>query len=305
MKVAITGASGLIGSALSASLSADGHHVLALVRRPARGANEVSWDPVMGTVDTDGLAGVEAVVHLAASSVGGRGWNEMFRPWTPKFKQQVLDSRVLGTTTIAQAVASLDPHPVLVSGSAIGYYGETGDRSVTEDAPAAEDFFAEVCREWEAATHPAVDAGVRVPIARSGIVVSRSGGAFGPLWLQFKLGLGGRIGPGTQWWSWVSLRDEVRALRFLIDDAGAAGPYNVTSPNPATNAQITQAMGQALHRPTMLPVPTAAMNAALGELAQSVVGSIRVIPHRLQEAGFEFLDATIDDALRTALGRAS
>jgi uncharacterized protein (TIGR01777 family) len=295
MRIAITGASGLIGSALRRDLVDDGHEVLRLVRREARATDEVGWDPRAGTVDVSRLQSVDAVVHLAAAGIGDHRWTE-------QHKQEIHDSRVLGTRTISAALASMTDGPrVLVSGSAIGYYGDTGDRAVTEDAPLGHGFFAEVVRDWEAATKPASDAGIRVAISRSGLVVSPRGGAWGRMWPLFKLGLGGRLGSGRQYWSWISLRDEVRALRFLIENDALSGPVNLTAPFPATNADVTAAMGTALHRPTLFPVPAFALRTVLGELSSEVLGSIRVLPQRLTDAGFTWLDPTIDDAVRTAL----
>lgn len=294
MKVAITGASGLIGSALRQSLEGDGHEVLRLVRRRPGDPGEVEWDPKGGSIDASALGVVDAVVNLAGASIGGRRW-------TASYKREIRDSRLLGTRTLTRALAGLDPKPeVLVSGSAIGYYGDTGDNAVDETAPPGEDFFAQVAAAWELAAAPAADAGIRIVHPRTGLVVSRTGGAWGRLWPLFRLGLGGRLGPGSQYWSFVSLRDEVRALRRMIDDRALSGPYNVTAPHPATNAEITRAMGQALHRPTLLHAPGFAIKTVLGELSEGVLGSLRVLPTRLLEAGFEFEDPTIMDALLAA-----
>ncbi|MFZ0324838.1 MAG: TIGR01777 family oxidoreductase [Actinomycetes bacterium] len=295
MKIAITGASGLIGTALARSLTDDGHEVLRLVRRPTSSPLEATWDPMLGTVDLARLEGSDAVVHLAGAGVGDRRWTE-------SYKREIRDSRMLGTATIANAAAALDPHPrALVSASAIGYYGDTGDRVVTEDDPPGEGFLADVVRAWETAARPAVESGIRVTHPRSGLVVAGKGGAWGRLWPLFKLGVGGKMGSGHQWWSWISLRDEVRALRRLIDDDSMSGAYNLTAPNPATNAEITTAMGEVLHRPTALSVPSFALRLALGEMSQEVLGSARVQPARLLAAGFTFDDATIDEALASAL----
>lgn len=294
MRVAITGASGLIGSALIESLTTDGHDVIRLVRRTPDAPNEVQWDPIGGSVDVDGLSRINAVVHLAGAGIGDHRW-------TASYKREVRDSRVLGTRTIARALAGLGPRPsVFVSASAIGYYGETGDRSVDETAPAGSGFFANVVRDWENAASPALDAGVRVVHPRSGLIVSGEGGAWGRMWPLFKLGLGGRLGSGQQYWSFVSQRDHIRALRRMIDDSSMAGPYNVTAPNPATNAEITKAMGQLLHRPTIAAVPSVALKIVLGEMSSAVLGSTRVLPTRLLEAGFAFTDPTIEDALAAA-----
>ncbi|MET9651705.1 TIGR01777 family oxidoreductase [Streptomyces sp. JL2001] len=293
-RVAVTGASGLIGTALVRSLRADGHDVLRLVRRPARAADEVEWDPARLHVDTAGLVGVDAVVHLAGAGVGERRWNEAY-------KKEIRDSRVLGTTAIAQALASLaEPPKVLVCGTALGYYGDTGSRAVDESAPAGEGFLPSVCVEWEAAAAPAEEAGIRVAYARTGLVVAREGGAWGRLFPLFRAGVGGRMGDGSQYWSFISLHDEVAALRHLIDTDAVSGPVNLTAPEPVTNREVTAAMGRVLRRPTLFTVPASALRAVLGDFAQDVLGSQRVLPARLLESGFDFAFPTIDDAIRAA-----
>jgi len=292
LRVAVTGASGLIGTALVAHLRADGHEVLRLVRRPAGAADEVTWDPVAGTVDLGRLAGVHAVVHLAGAGVGDHRW-------TAAYRKVILDSRVQGTGTIARAVAELDPAPsVLVSASAIGYYGDTGSRAVDETAPRGAGFLAEVVEAWEAAAEPARVAGVRVVHPRSGLVMARSGGAWARLLPLFRLGLGGRLGNGRQYWSYITLEDEVRALTHLLDSE-LAGPVNLTAPEPATNAEITKAMGAAMHRPTLLPVPAIALKTVLGEFSSEVLGSARVRPARLLADGFTFRHPDLVSAVAT------
>jgi uncharacterized protein (TIGR01777 family) len=292
MKIAVTGASGLIGTALVAHLRADGHEALRLVRRPAGAADEVAWDPVAGTVDLGRLAGVGAVVHLAGAGVGEHRW-------TAAYRTVILDSRVRGTDTIARAVAEIDPAPaVLVSASAIGFYGDTGSRQVDEAAPRGSGFLAEVVEAWEAAAEPARVAGVRVVHPRSGLVMARSGGAWQRLLPLFRLGVGGRLGNGRQYWSYITLEDEVRALTHLLDSE-LAGPVNLTAPEPATNAEITKAMGAALHRPTLLPVPAFALKTVLGEFSSEVLGSIRVRPSRLLDDGFTFRHPDLVSAVAT------
>lgn len=292
MKIAVTGASGLIGTALVPALRRDGHDVLRLLRRPARTADEVSWDPRAGTVDLDPLAGTDAVVHLAGVGVGDRRWSDAH-------KADILDSRVSGTQTIAHAVASLDPHPaVLISASAIGFYGDTGDREVDESAPAGTGFLAGVVQAWEDAADEARAAGVRVVHPRSGLVMSRKGGAWGRMLPLFRLGLGGRLGSGDQYWSFITLEDEVRALSFLLI-AGLSGPVNLTAPNPVTNAELTRAMGAGLHRPTVLPVPSVALKLVLGEFSTEVLTSARVLPRALQGAGFAFKHPDVTSAVAT------
>ncbi|MFB7957449.1 TIGR01777 family oxidoreductase [Streptomyces sp. NPDC056045] len=294
-RIAVTGASGLIGAALVRSLRTDGHEVVRLVRRPARTGDEVEWDPRRGYVDVAGLVGCDAVVHLAGAGVGDRRW-------TAAYKREIRDSRVLGTTAIAEAVASLDTPPkVLLSGSAIGYYGDTGDRAVDESAPAGEGFLPSVCVEWEAATAAAQEAGVRTVHARTGLVVGREGGAWGRLFPLFRAGLGGRLGDGRQYWSFISLHDEVAALRHILDTESLSGPVNLTGPDPVTNGEVTAAMGRVLHRPTLLTAPAPALRIVLGDFAEDVLGSQRVLPGQLLDSGFVFAFPGIDAAIRAAL----
>ncbi|MBU6243993.1 MAG: TIGR01777 family oxidoreductase [Actinomycetales bacterium] len=296
MKVVVSGASGLIGSALVPHLRSSGHEVVRLVRREPTSPDEAPWDPSAGTVDLAAIGGVDAVINLSGAGVGDRRW-------TPAYKAEIKDSRVQATSTLATAMAALDPLPsVLVNGSAIGWYGETGDRPVNESAPAGEGFLAEVVRDWEAATAPAQDAGIRVVHARTGLVVARQGGAWARLFPIFRLGLGGRLGSGRQYWSWISMRDEVRALSFLLEHQALRGPVNLTAPHPATNAEVTAAMGKALGRPTLLPVPALALQAALGEFSSEVLGSAYVLPTALEGADFTWQDPRIEDAIRSAMG---
>ncbi|MFJ4520191.1 TIGR01777 family oxidoreductase [Streptomyces sp. NPDC088810] len=294
-RIAVAGASGLIGSALVRSLTADGHEVVRLVRRAPRGADEVRWDPGRRYVDTAGLAGCDAVVNLAAAGVGDRRW-------TPEYKRLLRDSRVLGTAALAEAVAALPRPPrVFVNGSAIGFYGDTGDRVVDEDASPGDGFLAALCVEWEAAAAPAQEAGVRTVCARTGLVVARGGGAWGRLFPLFRAGLGGRLGDGRQYWSYIALHDEVAAIRHLIDHDDLSGPVNLTAPQPLTNSEITAAMARALHRPAVFAVPAPVLRAVLGEMAGDVLGSQRVVPKRLLESGFRFAFPGIDEAIRAAL----
>ncbi|MFD5226963.1 TIGR01777 family oxidoreductase [Streptomyces qaidamensis] len=296
-RIAVAGASGLIGGALVRSLTADGHEVRRLVRGTPRAAGEIRWDPEGGRVDAAGLAGCHAVVNLAGAGVGDRRW-------TDAYKQRIRDSRVNGTAALAGAVASLDAKErprVFVNGSAIGYYGETGERTADESTPAGEGFLPELCVEWEGATAPAQEAGVRTVFTRTGLVVSREGGAWARLFPLFRAGAGGRMGDGRQYWSFVALHDEVAAIRHLIDTDGLSGPFNVTAPNPVTNREITAAMGRVLHRPTLIPVPAAVLRTVLGEMAGDVLGSVRVLPTRLLESGFRFAFPEIEGAIRAAL----
>jgi uncharacterized protein (TIGR01777 family) len=294
-RIAVTGASGLIGSALVRSLTADGHEVVRLVRRAARGADEVCWDPEGQYVDAAGLDGCDAVVNLAGAGVGDHRW-------TDAYKKTVRDSRVLGTAALAEAVAALDRPPrVWVNGSAIGFYGETGDRTVDEDAPPGDGFLPALCVEWEEATAPVQEAGVRTVFARTGLVVAREGGAWAKLFPLYKAGLGGRFGNGRQYWSFVALHDEVAAIRHLIDTEGLSGPFNLTAPNPLTNREIAAAMGRVMHRPSLFTVPAPALKLVLGEMSGDVLGSQRVLPKRLLESGFTFAFPEIEGAVRAAL----
>ncbi|MFI1003432.1 TIGR01777 family oxidoreductase [Streptomyces galbus] len=294
-RIAVAGASGLIGNALVRSLTADGHEVRRLVRRAARGPQEVCWDPEREYVDTAGLAGCDAVVNLAGAGVGDRRWSEAY-------KKRIHDSRVLGTRALARAVAALDERPrVLVNGSAMGIYGETGERIADEDTPPGRGFLPELCVEWEAAAAPAEEAGVRTAFARTGLVVARQGGAWGRLFPLFKAGLGGRMGDGRQYWSYIALHDEVAAIRHLLDRDDLSGPFNLTAPEPLTNREITEAMGRVLGRPTVFAVPAPVLRTVLGEMAGDVLGSARVVPRRLLESGFRFAFPGIDDAIRAAL----
>ncbi|WP_329248180.1 TIGR01777 family oxidoreductase [Streptomyces sp. NBC_01478] len=294
-RIAVTGASGLIGSALVRSLTADGHEVVRLVRHGARAADEVCWDPEGQYVDAAGLDGCDAVVNLAGAGVGDHRW-------TDAYKKTVRDSRVLGTAALAEAVAALDRPPrVWVNGSAIGFYGETGDRAVDEDAPPGDGFLPSLCVEWEEATAPVREAGVRTVFARTGLVVAREGGAWAKLFPLYKAGLGGRFGDGRQYWSFVALHDEVAAIRHLIDTDGLSGPFNLTAPNPLTNREISAAMGRVLRRPSLFTVPAPALKLVLGEMSGDVLGSQRVLPKRLLESGFTFAFPEIEGAIRAAL----
>ncbi|MBL1105978.1 TIGR01777 family oxidoreductase [Streptomyces sp. 5-8] len=293
-RIAVAGASGLIGSALVRSLAADGHEVVRLVRRTPRGPDEVRWDPARQHVDASGLAGCDVVVNLAGAGVGDRRW-------TPEYKRLIRDSRVLGTAALAEAVVSLPRPPrVFLNGSAIGFYGETGDRVVDEGAPPGDGFLPGLCVEWEEAAAPVEEAGVRTVFLRTGLVVARGGGAWGRLFPLFRAGLGGRLGDGRQYWSYIALHDEVAAIRHLMDGEELAGPFNLTAPQPLTNREITAAMGRELHRPTAFAVPAPVLRAALGELAGDVLGSQRVVPKRLLESGFRFAFPGIDEAIRAA-----
>ncbi len=291
MKIGITGASGLIGTALVSDLRAHGHDVVRVVRGAAGGADERPWDPAAQQLDPAHLADLDAVVHLAGAGVADKRWTEAR-------KKVVLDSRVDGTTAVAQAMAQAEGPKVLLSASAVGWYGDTDDRLTDENGPTGQGFLAEVCRQWEAATAPAEAAGVRVAHLRTGIVLSGDGGALGPQLRVFRLGLGAPLGSGRQWLSWISLRDEVAAIRHLLT-ADVAGPVNLVGPAPVTNKQFTKALGRALHRPTLpIPVPGFALKALLGPFAEEgVLIGQRLQPAVLQRSGFTFAHADVDAAL--------
>ena len=276
-KIAVTGASGLIGSALCAQLKSDGHQVIKVVRRAARVADEVSWNPLKGEIDLAGLEGADAVFHLAGAGVGDKRWSAAYR-------SEILNSRLLSTTTIANACEQIQPE-VFISASAIGYYGETGDRSVTETDRGGEDFLSIVCREWELVANQAPS--VRTVKLRTGLVLDPTGGALGRMLPIFKFGLGGKLGSGKQWWSWITLHDQIRAMIFLMNSK-IEGPVNITSPNPVTNQQFTAALARALKRPAFFPAPAFALRAVLGGFSTEILGSKKVMPKVLLDNDFEF-----------------
>lgn len=296
-RIAVTGSAGLIGSALVRSLRGDGHEVVRLVRREPAVPDEVRWDPDRKYVDASGLAGCSAVVHLAGAGVGDHRW-------TAAYKREIRESRVRGTTAVAEALASMDTPPeVMVCASGVNFYGDTGDRAVDERDPAGEGFLAEVCQAWEASTDAAERAGVRTAYARTGLVVARDGGAWAPLFPLYRAGLGGRLGNGRQYWSFIALHDHVAALRHIIDTPALSGPVNLTAPEPVTNREVNAAMARVLRRPALFAVPGPVLRAALGEFSGDVLGSFRVRPARLLDSGFVFAFPEIDQAIRAALGR--
>ena len=300
MKVAITGSTGLIGSALVRSLADDGHGVVRMVRRPARDEDEARWDPENGTVDTGPLAGVDAVVHLAGAPLGPARW-------TTARRRAIRQSRVAGTRALAEALAGMDAPPGrLLSGSAVGYYGDTGDQAVDETGGKGQGFLSDVCRDWERATAEAEESGIATAHLRTGLVLSGRGGLLGTVLPLFRLGLGGRLGDGRQFMSWISLRDHVRAMRFLLERPELTGPFDLCSPEPVPNAAYTRAVAAAVGRPAPLPVPAFAMRAALGGFAdEAALVSQRVLPARLEEAGFAFDHPTLGPALMEAVSEAS
>jgi uncharacterized protein (TIGR01777 family) len=297
VRIAITGSSGLIGSGLAASLLADGHAVVRLVRRPPRSEAELQWDP---RADAAGLGpaalrGVDSVVHLAGAPIaGGR--------WTEARKAELRASRIQSTTALVAAMtAAPSPPSVLLCGSAIGWYGDAGQRPVDESAPAGSGFLAELVRDWEAAARPAEPAGIRVASLRTGVVLARGGGMLATLAPLFRLGLGARFGSGDQYLSWISLTDEVGAIRFLLEHAELRGPVNLTAPEPVTNAELTAALARTLRRPAWLRIPAPVLRTALGEVSSELLTGARVLPHKLQQAGFTFRYPGIDAALAAEL----
>ncbi|WP_343577171.1 TIGR01777 family oxidoreductase [Mycobacterium sp.] len=291
--VAIAGSSGLIGSALATALRCADHQVLRIVRRAPANSGELSWDPDSGELDTEALRGVDAVVNLCGINVGQRRWSGAF-------KQNLRDSRITPTEVLSTAVADAGV-TVLVNASAVGYYGDTKDHTVDETASAGSGFLAQLCVDWEAVTAPARDAGVRVMLARTGVVLAAAGGALRQLRPLFSVGLGARLGSGRQYLSWISLEDTVRALQFAISDERLSGPVNLTGPAPVTNAEFTAALGRAVNRPTPLMVPGFAIRAALGEFAdETLLSGQRAIPGALERAGFQFHHNTVGEALRYA-----
>ena len=294
MKVVVGGASGLIGSALVPVLRASGHEVVRLVRREPSAADEIRWDPAAGTLDASALQGVDAIVNLSGENIGQR--------WTQSRKREILDSRVHTTTLLASTAASLDPRPsVLVCAGGAGVYGDRGDEIVTEESTLGTGFEADVVRAWEQAAEPARAAGIRVVNFRQGMVLAKAGGALERMLLPFRLGVGGRVGSGKQWWTWVARDDVVRAYGFVLERE-IEGPVNLCAPNPVTSKQFTDALGRALRRPTILPAPAFAIRAVFGEMGDNVLlCGRRALPARLLDAGFEFSAPTIDAALGRAL----
>lgn len=295
MRVVLTGASGLIGVALRDSLRADGHQVITLVRHATSAPDEDSWEPPRGLLDPDVLDGVNAVICLSGAGVGDHRW-------TDSYKKQIIASRVDSVGTVARAMADSGRPRTLISASAVGYYGDTGDRTVAEDAPAGDNFLSGVCTQWEAAAQPAREAGIRVTHLRTGLVLSGHGGLLKRLKPITQAGIAGRLGSGRQFMPWISLADEVAAIRFLLDHE-VAGPVNLAGPNPARNAEFMATLGRVLHRPTILPTPGFALRIVLGEFAEDVLGGQRAVPAKLTEAGFSFRHTELETALRWALDR--
>jgi hypothetical protein len=294
--IAVTGASGLIGSALAPSLRAAGHDVVRLVRRQPAAADEARWDPAAGTIDARALEGVEAIVHLAGETIGQR--------WSERARRRILESRVRGTTLVAETASALEPRPrVLVCASGVDYYGDRGDEELTEESRAGGGFAAEVVAAWEQAARPAGEAGIRVAHLRQAMILSRRGGALGRLLTPFRLGVGGRVGSGRQWWPWITLTDVVRVYEHVL--AGdLEGPVNAAAPGVVTNAEFAKALGRALRRPAVLPLPAVAIRLAFGQMGEEMLlASKRAAPARLEASGFEFQAPSIEAGLDAALER--
>ena len=298
MKILVSGSHGLVGTALASSLKLDGHDVFSLVRRAPHSESEVEWYPERGSLALAGLEGMDAVVHLAGESIASSRW-------TDEKKRGIRDSRVKGTTVLSEALANLkQPPKTLISASAIGYYGDRGDLILTEDSAPGNDFLADVCREWEKATESAPKKGIRVVNARFGIILSADGGALAKMLTPFRLGLGGRVGSGKQWMSWIALADVVSAIKFALTNVTLAGPVNFVAPNPVTNAEFTKMLGKVLSRPTLFPIPAFGVRLAFGEMADALLlASQRVEPARLKQAGYSFAFSDLEGALRQALNK--
>lgn len=296
-KVIVTGASGLVGTPLCENLARSGWQIVKAVRRtPKTDGSEVFWDPDAGKIDAAGFEGATAVVHLAGENIADRRW-------TDAFKQKIRQSRTRGTLLISETLARLGAKPqTFVCASAIGYYGDRGEEVLTESSAPGGDFLAQVCTEWEAACQPARDAGIRTVNGRIGVVLSPKGGALAKMLTPFRLGVGGKLGSGRQYMSWIALDDLARALQFLVETPSVSGPVNLVSPEPATNADFTRTLGRVLRRPTIFPVPAFAAKIAFGEMADALLlASTRVTPAALQGAGFRFDLAGLEPALRRLL----
>lgn len=297
MRILLAGASGFLGGRLLHRLRADGHQVTQLVRRRPKGPGESRWDPSAGQIDPAVVTAADVVINLAGAGVGDKRW-------TPSYQNVIRSSRVDTTRTLAMAIAAAPDvarPSALLNSSAIGWYGDTGDRPVEEDAPAGDGFLADVCRVWEAAARPAEDAGVRVVLLRTGLPLHASGGLLKPQLLAFRLGVGGKLGGGRQWVPWISLDDWLTAVTFLLDRTDISGPVNLVGPAPVTNAEFTKALGAAVHRPTVMPIPTLGLKVALGGFAGEALRSSRVLPGVLNRAKFEYTHPSLQAALHAAL----
>jgi len=299
MTILLTGASGMLGTAIGSALKRRGVRLLILVRREPKGQYELRWDPASGRLDEpERLEGLDAAVHLSGASVASQRWTE-------SYKREMAESRVASTRFLSETLAALrQPPPVLVKASAVGFYGNRGDEILDEDSTAGRGYFPELCTAWEAAARPAVDAGIRVVHLRFGMVLGRDGGAMARLAPLFRLGLGGRLGNGRQWMSWISEEDAVAAALFAVDNPALSGPVNLAAPQPVTNADFTRELARAVHRPALLPAPAFALRLALGAMAdEALLASTRAVPNRLTQAGFAFSHPTLPQALAAALAK--
>jgi uncharacterized protein (TIGR01777 family) len=297
MKILITGASGLIGTELQKDLAAKGHELLLASRKEPGDERHIQWSIEDGFAEPEKLEGIDAVIHLAGENVSGLRWTE-------EKKKAIRDSRILGTRNVVDAISKLKTKPkVFVASSAIGFYGERGDEEVTESSAAGDNFLAHVCKDWEAESRRAEDAGIRTVLLRTGIVLSKDGGALGTMLLPFKLGVGGVVGSGKQWMSWISMDDHLAAINYALENEGLRGAVNSVAPNPVTNEDFTKTLGEVLYRPTFLPLPEFAVSMVFGEMGDALLlASTKVLPKRLEDAGFEFkypqLKAAVENAVK-------
>jgi len=296
MRILITGANGLIGTALQRSFDEIGHELLLASRKEAKDSQHIQWDVEKGFSEPERLEGIDAVVHLAGESVFGLSWSDAK-------KKAIRDSRVDGTRSVVEAISRLKARPnVLVAASAIGFYGDRGDEEMTESSAAGDTFLAEVSKEWESEARRAEDAGIRTVLLRTGIILSKDGGALGTMLLPFKLGIGGVVGSGKQWMSWISIDDHIRVINYAIEYENVRGAVNSVSPNPVTNGEFTKTLGEVLYRPTILPLPSFAVNMVFGEMGDALLlASTRVVPKRLEDAGFEFKYPELKTAIEHAV----
>ncbi len=296
MKVLITGASGLIGTELQKSFAAKGYEMLLASRSEPKDSDNIQWDTETGFTDPEKLEGIDAVVHLAGESVSGLRW-------TDEKKKAIRDSRVLGTRNVVNAISKLKDKPsVFVAASAIGFYGERGDEELSESSAAGDTFLADVSKEWESEARRAEDAGIRTVLLRTGIVLSKDGGALGTMLTPFKFGVGGVVGSGKQWMSWISMEDHIAVINYVIENESVRGAVNSVSPNPVTNEEFTKTLGEVLYRPTFLPLPEFAVSMILGEMGDALLlASTKVLPNRLEKVGFEFKYPTLKNAIEEAV----
>lgn len=297
MKILITGASGLVGKELQKSFAAKGYEMLLASRSEPKDDNHIQWTIEEGFAEPEKLEGIDVVVHLAGENVSGG------IRWTDEKKKAIRESRVLGTRNVVDAISKLKKKPhTFIASSAIGFYGERGDEEVTESSAAGDNFLAGVCKEWEAESRRAEDAGIRTVLLRTGIVLSKDGGALGTMLTPFKLGVGGVVGSGKQWMSWISMEDEIAIINYAIDNENIRGAVNAVAPNPVTNEEFTKTLGEVLYRPTFIPLPEFAVSMIFGEMGDALLlASTKVIPKRLEDAGFEFKHPNLKEAIESAV----